>query len=88
MKILDRYILSTFLVSLVICLAAMMGLALLLDFSFNRNKFLDLAAETEEAGLWGLLDGIADYYVYRVFDYFQLLAAPRAWCRLRRAWCG
>jgi len=75
-KILDRYILSTFLVSLVICLAAMMGLALLLDFSFNRNKFLDLAAETEEAGLWGLLAGIADYYVYRVFDYFQLLAAP------------
>jgi lipopolysaccharide export system permease protein len=75
-KILDRYILTTFLVSLVICLAAMMGLALLLDFSFNRNKFLDLAAETEEAGLWGLLAGIADYYVYRAFHYFQLLAAP------------
>ena len=76
MKILDRYILTTFLVSLVICLAAMMGLALLLDFSFNRNKFLDLAAETEEAGLWGLFAGIADYYVYRAFNYFQLLAAP------------
>jgi len=75
-KILDRYILTTFLVSLAICLAAMMGLALLLDFSFNRNKFLDLAAETEEAGLWGLLAGIADYYAYRAFHYFQLLAAP------------
>ncbi|KPJ70769.1 MAG: hypothetical protein AMK72_12575 [Planctomycetes bacterium SM23_25] len=76
MKILDRYVLTTFLVSLVICLAAIMGLALLLDFSFNRNKFLDLAAATEEAGLWGLLAGIADYYVYKAFHYFQLLAAP------------
>ncbi len=76
MKILDRYILTTFLVSLAICLAAIMGLALLLDFSFNRNKFLDLAAETEQAGLWALLAGIADYYFYRAFNYFQLLAAP------------
>ena len=76
MKILDRYILTTFLVSLAICLAAIMGLALLLDFSFNRNKFLDLASETEQAGLWALLAGIADYYFYRAFHYFQLLAAP------------
>ncbi len=76
MKILDSYILRTFLVSLVICMAAIMGLALLLDFSFNRNKFLDMAAETEQAGLWALLAGIADYYFYRSFHYFQLLAAP------------
>ena len=84
MKILDRYILTTFLVSLVICLAAMMGLALLLDFSFNRNKFLDLAAETEEAGLWGLFAGIADYYVYRASCW----RPRRCWCRRRRAWCA
>ena len=76
MKILDSYILRTFLVSLVICMAAIMGLALLLDFSFNRNKFLDMAAETEQSGLWALLAGIADYYFYRSFHYFQLLAAP------------
>jgi len=76
MKILDRYILQTFLVSLVIVLAAMMGLTLLLDLSFNVNKFMDLSAATRASGYWALLSGIANYYYYKIFDYFQLLLAP------------
>ena len=76
MKILDRYILKTFLVSLVICLVAMMSLALLLDLFFNVNKFLDMQAEAKQAGFWTLLAGMGDYYFYKAFHYFQLLAAP------------
>ena len=76
MKILDRYILQTFLVSLLIVMAAMMGLTLLLDLSFNVNKFMDLSAATQKAGFGYLLAGIGNYYFYKSFDYFQMLMAP------------
>ena len=76
MKILDRYVLTTFLVSLFIVMVAMMGLALLLDLFFNVNKFLDLRAEAQEAGFWSLLASVGSYYFYKAFSYFQLLAAP------------
>ncbi|MBM4017869.1 MAG: LptF/LptG family permease [Planctomycetes bacterium] len=76
MKILDRYIVQTFLASLAIVLAAMMGLSLILDMFINVNKFLDLRAAAREAGVWPILSGIAEYYFYKMFDYFQLEAAP------------
>ncbi len=76
MKILDRYVLTTFLVSLLIVMVAMMGLALLLDLFFNVNKFLDLRAEAGEVGFWSLLASVGSYYFYKTFSYFQLLAAP------------
>jgi lipopolysaccharide export system permease protein len=75
-KILDRYILQTFLVSFAIVLAAMMGLSLLLDLFINVGKFLDLSAEAGRIGYWGVLLGIGDYYFYRMFEYIQLEAAP------------
>jgi len=75
-KILDRYILQTFLVSLVIVMAAMMGLSLLLDLFFNVNKFIDLSVATQKAGFGALLTGIGNYYFYKAFDYFQMLLAP------------
>lgn len=76
MKILDRYILTTFLVSLAIVMVAMMGLTLLLDLTFNVNKFLDMTAQRAEAGFWTLLASVGHYYFYKAFEYFQLLAAP------------
>ena len=76
MKTLDRYILQTFLVSLGIVLVAMMGLTLLLDLFFNVNGFLKLSAQTQEAGFGALLGDVINYYFYKSFDYFQLLAAP------------
>lgn len=76
MKILDRYILATFVVSLLIVMVAMMGLSLLLDLFFNINKFLDMTAEARRASFWTILVGMGNYYFYKSFDYFQLLAAP------------
>jgi len=75
MKILDRYILKTYVASLLVVLAALMGIAILLDMAVSANKFLDLKAETEEAGFWMLVARMADYYVYQAFYYFQLFAA-------------
>lgn len=77
MKILDRYILKTFLVSLLIVSAALMGLTLLLDLFFNINKIMDLiSAETKNLGFWTVFSSILNYYFYKAFSYFQVLAAP------------
>jgi len=76
-KILDRYILKTFLVSLGIVMAALMGLSLILDMFFNVNKWLDLTSSPERTGgFWALLANLADFYFYRMFDYYQMLASP------------
>ncbi|MBL7141089.1 MAG: LptF/LptG family permease [Planctomycetes bacterium] len=75
MKILDRYILKTYLASLVVVLAALMGIAILLDMAVSANKFLDLKSEMAEAGFWTLVARMADYYFYQAFYYFQLFAA-------------
>jgi len=76
MKILDRYIIQTFLVSLGIVLAAMMGLTLLLDLFFNVSDFLSMSTQAKPVGFGEMLLRIGDYYFYKAFDYFQLLAAP------------
>jgi len=76
MKILDRYVIQTFLVSLAISLAAMMCVTLLLDLLINVNKFLDLASVARKLGFWSILAGIGNYYFYRAFDYFQYLGGP------------
>jgi lipopolysaccharide export system permease protein len=73
MKILDRYILTTLLVSMAIVLAAMMGLAVVLDLFFNMEEFLD---DVGGGGAGRLLANVADYYGYKCFEFFQLLAAP------------
>jgi lipopolysaccharide export system permease protein len=90
-KILDRYILKTYVFSLVIVIAALMGIAVLIDMAVSANKFLDLRAETEEAGFWNLVGHMADYYFYKAFYYFQwgaalalLVAAAASMVRLNR----
>ena len=76
MKILDRYIIQTFVVSLVIVLVAMMGIALVLDLFFNMNQFIEMTGDAQELGFGQVLWNILDYYFYKAFDYFQLLLAP------------
>ncbi|HUS46343.1 MAG TPA: LptF/LptG family permease [Phycisphaerae bacterium] len=76
-KTLDRYIVKTFVVSLIIVFAAMMGLALVLDLFFNVNEFLEKSGSGDGAtGFWAILGNVINYYFYKAFDYFQWLAAP------------
>jgi lipopolysaccharide export LptBFGC system permease protein LptF len=76
-KILDWYILKTFLVSLAIVMVALIGLALMLDLFFNVNRWLDLTNTPEKTGgFWSLAANVASYYFYKIFDYYQMLASP------------
>ena len=76
MKILDRYILKTFLLSLLISLAALMGIVLVLDLAINANKLLNLSTAGRVTGFWAIFASILDYYFYKLFDYFQWTASP------------
>jgi lipopolysaccharide export system permease protein len=77
MKVLDRYILLTFLASLAIVMAAMLGVALVLDLFFNNVQLAWKAADSNQiAGFWKLLGNVLNYCFYKTFAYFQLLAAP------------
>ncbi|MCX5682503.1 MAG: LptF/LptG family permease, partial [Planctomycetota bacterium] len=76
MKILDRYILKTFLLSLLISLAALMGIVLVLDLAINANKLLNLSTTGRITGFWAIFASILDYYFYKLFDYFQWTASP------------
>jgi lipopolysaccharide export system permease protein len=92
MKILDRYILQTFLLSLLISLAALMGIVLILDLVINVNKLFNLSTAARTTGFWTIFLGVADYYFYKMFDYFQwtispaiLVAAAASLVRLNRS---
>jgi lipopolysaccharide export system permease protein len=76
MKILDRYIVRTYVFSLAIVLAAMMGLAVILDQFFNVNEFFKGTDGAQAAGFWTILGNMANYYFYKMFEFFQWLAAP------------
>ena len=76
MKILDRYILKTFLLSLLISVAALMGIVLILDLAINANKLLNLSTAARVTGFWPIFLGLVDYYFYKMFDYFQWTASP------------
>jgi len=76
MKILDRYILQTFMLSLTISLAALMGIVLILDLVLNVNKLFNLSAVAHVTGFWPIFVNLLSYYFYKMFDYFQWIAAP------------
>ena len=76
MKILDRYIVCTYVFSLAIVFAALMGLAVILDQFFNVNEFFKGTGEAQAAGFRTILGNMANYYFYKMFEFFQWLAAP------------
>jgi lipopolysaccharide export system permease protein len=76
MKILDRYIVQTFVVSLAIVLAAMLGLAMAIHLFLYMDEFLRPTNLASEMGFWAFLANVINYYSYKVFDFFQLIAAP------------
>jgi lipopolysaccharide export system permease protein len=76
MKILDRYILQTFLLSLVISLAALLGIVLILDLVMSVNKLINLSTTARLTGFWPILTGLVNYYFYKMFDYFQWVSPP------------
>jgi len=73
MKILDRYILCTFLFSFVVVLVAVIGMAVTLDLVINLDEFTKEGAAQVPKGIWQVLFDGCRYSFYKVFDYFQML---------------
>jgi lipopolysaccharide export LptBFGC system permease protein LptF len=77
MRILDRYVLISFLKNYVIALAVLLGLYIVLDMVFNFDQLVDvkgMAAEQGVAGAVQIIKGIADYYFYQSFLIYAHLS--------------
>lgn len=74
MKILDRYILRTFLFSFLVVLTAVLGMAVTLDLVINLDEFTEEGISQVEQGFGHLLFVVCRYYFYKTFFYFQQLA--------------
>jgi len=93
MRILDRYIVRSFLVNYLLALAVLVGMYILLDLIVNFDSFTKppTAADVIPPTAWNVLAGIADYYAYQFLIIFQqvsgaipLLAAGFTMVRMTR----
>lgn len=69
MRILDRYILRTFLYNYVMALCVLISLYVVLDLFFNLDEFTE-----SNKGVLRVLRDIFDYYIYNVPLYFSQLS--------------
>src|SRR5438105_15515623 len=77
MKILDRYVLVTFLKNYLISFMVLIGLYIVLDMVFNFDELAKVQSRTGPGGVSSmltLLRGIADYYFYQTFRIFVHLS--------------
>lgn len=73
MKILDRYVLFTFLKNYLLSFLILVGLYIVLDMLFNFDDLMSVQTKeglTGAASVWGLLKTIGDYYFYQIFLIF------------------
>ncbi|MCL2641571.1 MAG: LptF/LptG family permease [Phycisphaerales bacterium] len=93
MRILDRYIVRSFLVNYLLALAVLVGMYILLDLIVNFDNFTrqPVATDAPPSNAWTVLAGIADYYLYQFLVIFQqvsgaipLLAAGFTMVRMTR----
>ncbi len=77
MKLLDRYILVSFIKNYLISLMVLIGLYVVLDMVFNFDELAEVQQRTAGGGVESvlvLLGGIADYYFYQTFRIFVMLS--------------
>jgi lipopolysaccharide export system permease protein len=77
MKILDRYVLISFLKNYVIALMVLLGLYIVLDMVFNFDQLVDVKGMAAQQGLAGavqIVSGIVDYYFYQSFLIYAHLS--------------
>lgn len=76
MKILDRYVLSTFLKNYLIAFMVLVGMYVVLDMVFNFDELVDVkgVGEASKTDVWETIAGIADFYFYQVFVFFVYLS--------------
>jgi lipopolysaccharide export system permease protein len=78
MRILDRYIIKSFLVNYLLALGVMVGMYTLFDLIVNFENFAKAAtsgAATQAApSAWSVLADMIDYYAYQMIVIFQLVS--------------
>lgn len=77
MKILDRYVLVSFIKNYIIALMVLLGLYIVLDMVFNFDQLVDVKGVSTEQGLAGavqIIKGIVDYYFYQSFLIYAHLS--------------
>ena len=77
MKILDRYVLISFLKNYLISFMVLIGLYIVLDMVFNFDELAEVQARTSAGGVASvlmLLRSIGDYYFFQTFKIFTHLS--------------
>lgn len=73
MRILDRYVLRTFLFNYLISFLVLIGMYIVLDMVFNFDELVERKGNTTITNLQVAI-GIADYYFYQIFIIFVHLS--------------
>jgi lipopolysaccharide export system permease protein len=74
MRILDWYVLKTFIKNYLISLMVLVGMYIVLDMVFNFGDLVDVRGANEQASVQSVVDtirDIADYYSYQFFLIFE-----------------
>jgi lipopolysaccharide export LptBFGC system permease protein LptF len=74
MRIIDRYVLKTFIKNYLISLMVLVGMYIVLDMVFNFGDLVDVRGANEQAGVQsvlGTIRDIADYYSYQFLLIFE-----------------
>src|SRR5689334_22455373 len=77
MRIIDRYVLWSFVKNYVISFMVLIGMYIVLDMVFNFDDLAGLKAKTDTPGAGSVLSviwNIADYYFYQAFIFFVQLS--------------
>jgi lipopolysaccharide export system permease protein len=77
MKILDRYVIASFLKNYLLSFMILVGLYVVLDMLFNFDDLMAIQTKSGYSGtetIWPLLKTIADYYFYQIFLFFVQLS--------------
>src|SRR5687767_1779226 len=76
MKLLDRYVLVTFLKNYLISFMVLVGMFVVLDMVFNFDDLVRVqsGAEATEASTWAVLANVLDYYFYKSLLMFNQLS--------------
>jgi lipopolysaccharide export LptBFGC system permease protein LptF len=75
MKLIDRYVVTTFLKNYLLSFLVLVGMYIVLDLIFNIDEFSELKQKaTGIEAMFGFISYIADFYFYQIFLYFLHLS--------------
>src|SRR5258706_6988213 len=71
MKLIDRYVVTTFLKNYLLSFLVLVGMYIVLDLIFNIDEFSEIKLKaTGIEAMFGFISYIADFYFYQIFLYF------------------